>query len=172
MDLKDEQWAVVEPLLPKALRREDGKGRPRVDDRVILNGILWVLRTGAPWHDLPNRYPPYQTCHRRFQEWVEKGVFEEVLRALVRDVKARGGLDLTECFIDGSFVIAKKGATGWEKPSGAKVQSSWQWQMALVFLRQPTVMPAGRNTSLVIFADGMRFKNNMSTHKEKFRTMA
>ena len=75
-----------------------------------------------------------QTCHRRFQEWVEKGVFEEVLRALVRDVNERAGLDLTECFIDGSFVIAKKGAAGWEKPSGAKVQSSWQWQMALVFL--------------------------------------
>jgi transposase len=134
MDLKDEQWAVVEPLLPKVPRRADGKGRPRVDDRAILNGILWVLRTGAPWHDMPNRYPPYQTCHRRFQEWVEKGVFEEVLRALVKDVKERGGLDLTECFIDGSFVIAKKGALGWEKPSGAMAQSSWQWQMALVFL--------------------------------------
>jgi transposase len=134
MDLKDEQWAVVEALLPKASRRADGKGRPRVDDRAIMNGILWILRTGAPWHDMPNRYPPYQTCHRRFQEWVEKGVFEKVLRALVKDVKERGGLDLTECFIDGSFVIAKKGALGWEKPSGAKVQSSWQWQMALVFL--------------------------------------
>jgi transposase len=134
MDLKDEQWAMVEPLLPKVARRADGKGRPRVDDRAILNGILWILRTGAPWHDMPNRYPPYQTCHRRFQEWVAKGVFEKVLRALVKDVKERGGLDLTECFIDGSFVIFKKGALGWEKPSGAKVQSSWQWQMALVFL--------------------------------------
>jgi transposase len=132
MDLKDEQWAVVEPLLPKPPRREDGKGRPRVDDRAILNGILWVLRTGAPWHDMPSRYPSYQTCHRRFQEWVKKGVFEEILRALVKDVKERGGLDLSECFIDGSFVIAKKGAMEWEKPSGAKVQSSWQWQMALV----------------------------------------
>ena len=142
MDLKDEQWAIVAPLLPKAVRRADGKGRPRVDDRAILNGILWVLRTGAAWHDMPNRYPAYQTCHRRFQEWVEKGIFEEVLRMLVKDVKERGGLDLTECFIDGSFVIAKKGATGWEKPSGAhlpwrsvpgRVQSSWQWQMAPVF---------------------------------------
>ena len=134
MDLKDEQWVVIEALLPKVERRADGKGRPRVDDRAILNGILWILRTGAPWHDMPNRYPPYQTCHRWFQEWVEKGVFEEVLRALVKDVKERGGLDLRECFIDGSFVIAKKGALEWEKPSGAKVQNSWQWQIALVFL--------------------------------------
>jgi transposase len=134
MDLTDEQWAVVEPLLPKPAKRADGKGRPRVDNRAILNGILWVMRTGAPWHDIPNRYPPYQTCHRRFQEWVKKGTFESILRKLVQDVKERGDLDLTECFIDGTFVMAKKGAQGWAKPSGARVQSSWQWQMALVFL--------------------------------------
>jgi transposase len=134
MDLKDAQWELVKPLLPKPVRRADGRGRPRVNDREILNGILWILRTGARWQDLPERYPPYQTCHRRFQEWVRSGVFEQVLRTLVTDVKERGGLDLTECFIDGSFVIAKKGAVGWEKPSGARVQSSWQWQMALVFL--------------------------------------
>ena len=48
MDLTEEQWAVVEPLLPKPVKRADGKGRPRVDNRVILKGILWVLRTGAP----------------------------------------------------------------------------------------------------------------------------
>jgi transposase len=134
MELTDEQWAVVEPLLPKPAKRADGKGRPRVDNRAILNGILWVMRTGAPWHDMPNRYPPYQTCHRRFQEWVKTGAFETILRKLVQDVKERGDLDLTECFIDGTFVMAKKGAQGWEKPSGARVQSSWQWQMALVFL--------------------------------------
>jgi transposase len=134
MELTDEQWAVVEPLLPKPAKRADGKGRPRVDNRAILNGILWVMRTGAPWHDMPNRYPSHQTCHRRFQEWVKTGAFEIILRKLVQDVKERGDLDLTECFIDGTFVMAKKGAQGWEKPSGARVQSSWQWQMALVFL--------------------------------------
>ena len=134
MDLKDEQWEIVKPLLPRPTRRADGRGRPRVNDREILNGILWILLTGARWQDLPERYPPYQTCHRRFQEWVKSGVFEKLLRALVKDVKERGRLDLRECFIDGSFVIAKKGAAGWEKPSGARVQSSWQWQTALVFL--------------------------------------
>ena len=134
MDLTDEQWAIVEPLLPKPVKRVDGKGRPRVDDRAVLNGILWVMRTGAPWHDMPERYPSYQTCHRRFQEWVRSGTFERMLKRLVQDVKERGDLDLTECFIDGTFVMAKKGVQGWEKPSGAKVQSSWQWQMALVFL--------------------------------------
>ena len=134
MDLTDEQWIIVEPLLPKPSKRVDDKGRPRLDNRGILNGILWIMRTGAPWHDMPSRYPAYQTCHRRFQEWVRAGTFEAILKKLVQDVKERGDLDLTECFIDGTFVMAKKGAQGWEKPSGARVQSSWQWQMALVFL--------------------------------------
>ena len=134
MDLTDEQWAIVQPLIPQPPRRADGRGRPRIDNRQILNGILWIMRTGAPWKDMPERYPSYQTCHRRFQEWVKADVFERILQELARDLKERGGLDLSECFIDGTFVIAKKGAQGWEKPSGAKVRSSWQWQTALVFL--------------------------------------
>ena len=120
MDLTDEQWAVVSPFIPEPPRREDGKGRPRVDNRKILDGILWILRTGAPWKDLPERYPPYQTCHRRFQEWVKAGVFEDILKALVKDMKERGDLDLTECFIDGTFVIAKKGPTGGKNQAGQR----------------------------------------------------
>ena len=138
MDLRDEQWAVIEPLLPKHPRRPDGKGRPWQSDRAILDGILWILRTGAPWHDMPARYPPYQTCHRRFQSWVKAGTFVRILRALAADLKERGQLDLSECFIDGSFVIAKKGARALETPSGARVRSSWQLQTAMVFLYLPT----------------------------------
>lgn len=131
MDLKDEQWDIVEPLLSKPSRRADGRGRPRVNDREILNGVLWILRTGARWQDLPERYPPYQTCHRRFQEWVKSGCFEKILRALVRDVKERGGLDLRECFIDGSFVIAKRGPRGGKNQAGqgykAHGSGRWHW---------------------------------------------
>ena len=134
MDLNDEQWEIIKPLIPQPPKRSECRGRPRRDNREILNGILWIMRTGTQWMDMPERYPPYQTCHRRFQEWVRTGAFEDILRTLVKDVKERGGLDLTECFIDGTFVIAKKGAKGWEKPSGAKVQRSWQWQTALAFL--------------------------------------
>ena len=77
MDLTDAQWAVLEPLFrPK--RREDGRGRPWQDTRAVLNGVFWVLRTGAPWHDLPRRYPPYQTCHRRFQRWQRCGLLTEL----------------------------------------------------------------------------------------------
>ena len=96
--------------------------------------MLWVLRTGAPWRDLPERYPPYQTCHRRFQRWVKEGVLSYILEALAEDLEARGGLDLSECFIDGAFVVAKKGEPRWGRPSGAKARSSWWWRTAPAFL--------------------------------------
>lgn len=134
MDLTQAQWQVLEPLLPPAKVRDDGRGRPWRDPQDVLNGILWVLRTGAPWKDLPDRYPPYQTCHRRFQSWCRSGVMETILKVLAQDLKDRGGLDLSECFIDATFVSAKKGALPLVKPSVARAPRSWQWQTLMVFL--------------------------------------
>jgi transposase len=133
-ELSDEQWKIIEPLLGEMPRRPDGRGRPWRDNRELINGILWILRTGAPWADLPDRFPPYQTCHRRFQIWVKDGTLRRILEALAEDLQMRGKFDLSECFIDGTFVSAKKGALELERPSAAKVRSSWQWQIALVFL--------------------------------------
>jgi transposase len=65
-DLSDAQWEILDPVIPDFSRRKDGRGRPPRDRREVLNGILYILRTGAPWADLPERYPPYQTCYRRF----------------------------------------------------------------------------------------------------------
>ena len=144
MDLTDEQWAVLQLLIPTPRRRPDGRGRPWQASRDVLNGILWILKTGARWQDLPGRYPPYQTCHRRFQQWVRTGVLERLLKAVAEDVRDRGGLDLSECFIDGTFVMAKKGGAAWEPPSGAKVARSWSWQIALVFL-SPSTWPLLRH---------------------------
>ena len=134
MDLTDEQWDLLQPLVVEPPRRVDGKGRPRRPARAVLNGILWILRTGAQWADLPERYPPYQTCHRRFQQWVRNGTLERILQKLARDLEARGGLDLSESFIDGSFVPAKKGGLPWDPPNGAKARKSWPVSTALVFL--------------------------------------
>src|SRR5437762_1171810 len=120
MDLTNEQWAVLEPHIPEPAKRPDGKGRPRVESRAILDGILWVLRTGAPWEDLPDRYPAYQTCHRRFQEWRKLGVMEKLLHVLATDLFQRGKLDVSETFIDGTFASAKKGVLAWVKRSGEK----------------------------------------------------
>lgn len=137
-ELQDAQWMILEPLLPKITIRPDGKGRPRRKNREVLNGILWILRTGARWQDLPERFPAYQTCHRRFQEWVRSGALRTVLEVLAHDLETRGRFKLAECFIDATFVVAKKGAPALEKPSAARVQSSWQWQTALVFLSPST----------------------------------
>jgi transposase len=136
--LTDEQWAILEPLIAEPIRRDDGRGRPWRENREVLDGIIWILRTGARWQDLPGRFPPYQTCHRRFQMWVRDGTLKSVLETLAEDLRTRGELDLSECFIDGTFIVAKKGASEWERPSGAKVRSSWQWQTALVFLSPST----------------------------------
>ena len=119
-ELQEEQWALVAPLLPKPPRRADRRGRPRCEDRAVLNGILWILRSGARWKDLPARFPSYQTCHRRFQRWVRDGTLVRVLQALAEDLQERGGLDLSECFIDGTFIAAKKGGAGVGKTKRGK----------------------------------------------------
>src|SRR5260370_20928493 len=88
---------------PEPSRRKDGRGRPWKDRRAVLDGILRILRTGAPWADLPDRYPPYQTCHRRFQQWVKSGILTGVFEALAAELRSRGCIDLNETFIDGSL---------------------------------------------------------------------
>ena len=134
MDLTDEQWKRVEAILPVDPVRADGRGRPWSDRRTVLNGALWILRTGAPWQDLPARYGPYQTAHRRFQNWVRSGVMEKLLLSLAEHLQEAGGLNLKECFVDGTFVPAKKGGSRSGKPSGARGPRSWVLQTAMVFL--------------------------------------
>ena len=108
-ELTKAQWALLEPLLPVKKRVAGKAGRPRIDNKKILTGILWILRTGAPWKDMPRHYGSYQTCHRRYQEWLEQGVIDEILQALVADLERNGKLDISESFIDGTFSSAKKG---------------------------------------------------------------
>src|SRR5574342_35683 len=94
-ELSDEQWALLKPLFPEPPRRPDGRGRPRRGSREVLNGTLWILRSGARWQDLPDRFPPYQTCHRRFQERVRDGTLKKMLEVLAEDLCARGELELS-----------------------------------------------------------------------------
>jgi transposase len=136
MDLTDEQWEAIRASIPEPERQgTTGRGgRPWKDPRDVLNGILWILRTGAPWADMPLRYPPYQTCHDRFQKWEREGVLDRVLAALAEDLRQRGKLDLTEAFIDGTHAGAKRGALMLGSLAAAKRPRSWQWQTAMAFL--------------------------------------
>ena len=142
MDLTDTQWAALQPLFrPK--RRADGRGRPWRDTRSVLNGVLWILRTGAQWRELPSKYPPYQTCHRRFQQWLRSGLLHRVLQRVAEDLRDRGKIDLSETFIDASFSSAKKGALLSAQLHAAKAAKSWRSQTAMVFL-SPVAWPALR----------------------------
>lgn len=135
MKLTEEQWRFIKPLIPKVRVRKDRRGRPWKNQRDVLEGILWILKTGARWKDLPQeRYPPYQTCHRRFQEWVKSKVMEKILRSLVEHLRKRGKIDLAETFIDASFVEAKKGGQKLAKPSLVRAQRSWQSSTIRLFL--------------------------------------
>lgn len=100
-DLTDEEWAIIEPLLPRRIR-----GPERVDDRKILNGIFYILRTGAPWRDLPERYGPRTTVYNRYARWARRGIWRDIFEAL-----AKNGED-SLLFIDGSIVKAHRAATG------------------------------------------------------------
>ncbi len=134
MDITNEQWQRIAEFIPEPKARPGQCGRPPQDARSVLNGILWILRTGAPWKDLPERYPPRSTCHRRFQQWIRSGVFDKILTALAEDLRDRGGIDLSEGFIDGTFAPAKRGALAWARPNAAKAPKSWALQTLKVFL--------------------------------------
>lgn len=109
-ELTDRQWALIAPLLPNRART----GRPRADDRKTINGILWVLRTGARWADMPRDYGAPSTAHVRLQTWQTQGVWETIWRTMLASLDEKGKLDWDKAHLDGTFIAAKKG----EKPSG------------------------------------------------------
>src|SRR3989304_2612969 len=121
-EVSDEQWALLEPIL-QSKRRADGKGGPPRGPR-----------RGAQGRELPPKFPPYQTCHRRFQQWVRAGALAKALRKLAQRLRAEGRLNLEEAFIDAMFVAAKKGASGLVLPREAKGRRSRLSPLATVYL--------------------------------------
>ena len=106
-ELTDAAWAVLEPLLPRVSR-----GRPWHDHRRVINGILWVIATGAPWRDAPERYGPWQTLYDRFVRWTRDGTWDRLLVALRADMQRRGRIDWGLWCVDGTSIRALKAAAG------------------------------------------------------------
>ena len=131
--LSDEQWGLVEALLPPPRRRPDRRGRPPAPNRACFEGILWILQTGAAWRFLPDEFPSPSTCWRRLQQWEGEGVWLDAWRALLGALDQEGLLKWDEAFLDGSFAPAKKGALPSGKPSAARAQSGWYWSTVKVF---------------------------------------
>jgi transposase len=105
-ELTDQQWAVIEKLIPS---KKSGVGRPQADPGKTLNGILYVLKTGCAWADLPRKYGSYTTCWRRLREWQRTGIWEKIWRKLLQMLDEKRAIDWSRGFLDGSFVAAKRG---------------------------------------------------------------
>ena len=112
-DLSDEEWAAIEPLLPRAKR-----GPPRVDDPCVLNSSFYILRTGAPWRDLPERYGPRTTVCNSYNSWAQRGVWKGIFHALAQEC------DDALIFIDASIVIAHRAASGPKRGSYKRLMAA------------------------------------------------
>jgi transposase len=110
--LTDEQWALVEPHVPRSKART---GRPASDPRRMLDGVFWVLHTGAPWRDLPERFGPWQTVYDHFRNWRKAGVFAAIIEALQLKLDKDGYIDWDLWCVDGAHVRASRAAAGADK---------------------------------------------------------
>jgi transposase len=108
-ELTDQQWERLKPLLPP---EKPETGRPSVDHRRIINGILWRERTGAPWRDLPERYGPWSTVYSRFWRWRAGGIWDRIFAAVQQEAAAAGEVDWSVHFVDGSVIRAHQHAAG------------------------------------------------------------
>ena len=116
-ELTNSQWERLEPLLPP---QNPQTGRPAHDHRTIINGILWILRTGAPWRDLPTRYGPWRTVASRFYRWQRAGVWQQLFDTLRQQADADGRLNGLLHFVDSTIIRAHQHAAGAKK--GAQTQ--------------------------------------------------
>jgi len=109
-DLSDEQWRLIRGLFPA--QRRGGRWN---DHRLMFNGVLWVLRTGAPWRDLPERYGRWGSVYHRFNRWRQDGTFDRLLRALRIRLDKAGHIDWDLWCVDGSSIRASRAAAGASK---------------------------------------------------------
>ncbi len=112
-ELTDEEFALFEPFLPP--ERSGKAGKPWKSHRMVLNGIFWILRSGAPWRDLPGRYGPWKTVYERFRHWNQEGLFQKVLDSVAAQARKSGQIDFDFSAVDGSTVRAHKSAAGARK---------------------------------------------------------
>ena len=117
--LTDSQWRRIAPHLPEHPPSPKG-GRPRESDRECLEGLLWLLRTGARWQDIPIDLPSGSTCWRRLREWADEEVLEDIQAILIEELAERGRVDFDELLADATFIRAKKGGSRSARPRSAR----------------------------------------------------
>ena len=107
-EVTDEEWEQIKPYIPEE-QAGITRGRPSKDSRTMLNGIFWILRSGASWRDLPERYGPWQTVYKRFAKWSDAGIFERIFTDLAADA------DMQDISIDSTCIKAHKSSAGAKK---------------------------------------------------------
>ena len=103
-EITDEQWDRIKDMVPP--ERSGGKGRPANDNRVMINAIIWILKTGAPWRDLPERFGSWNSVYSRYSRWTKRGIWEKIFLELAKDQ------DNEEYMIDGSYVRVHQHGSG------------------------------------------------------------
>ncbi|MBM4023171.1 MAG: transposase [Planctomycetes bacterium] len=122
-EVTDEQWEMVPPILHK---RAAKTGCPPSDPRLMLNGIFWILRTGSPWRDLPERFGPWQTVYDHFSKWRPLGAYDCILESRPIRLDAEGGIDRDLSCINGSSVRASRAAAGASKKAAVAPRRRFQ----------------------------------------------
>jgi transposase len=138
MDLTDQQWALIQPLItgrhPPSPTGSTVGGRPAIDPRPILDGILWKIRSAVPWAGLPKCYPSHQTCYRRYRLWQSAGTLKEIFSTLSNDLLQRGGFDPQRALRAGSITITRQGDR-YQVLASTELLDTWQLSTALVFIQ-------------------------------------
>ena len=138
-ELSNKQWEVLEPLFPEPVQSRKG-GQKRAPNRACLEGILWVLKTGARWQDMPDQYPSGSTCWRRLQEWQEAEILVDIWQKLLGTLDEKGRLKWDKVFAEETS-SAKNGAKTSVKQSTGREQSLWWWQMVRAYLSALSLLP-------------------------------
>jgi len=122
-EVTDEQWDLLRDTLPP----RSARGRPRHDLRQVVNGIFWLLRTGAPWRDLPERYGPWQTVYHWFRKWRDDGTWDRMLEALQIRLDREGRIDWDLWCVDGTTIRASRASAGAGKKGAPKSPQTTLW---------------------------------------------
>ncbi len=111
-DLTDEEYSAIRKLLPANKKR---RGRPWIDHRLVINAIIWILRTGSPWRDLPAQFGKWQTAYNRFRRWQVEGLWDRIYEHLLNRIDKDGKIDRSAWCVDGTIVRCHRSAAGYQK---------------------------------------------------------
>ena len=131
MDLTDRQWQAIQDQMPPA---HQGRGRPALDSRRVLNGIFWKIRSDSPWRDLPSRYPSHQSCYRFYKQWQSSGLFKSLVCSLYSDLVYRGNFTPYQAAAENRIMLKVRGRS-FKLYIVPRYHDDWRTLTALLFMQ-------------------------------------